>query len=87
MTTTGNPLLDRITKSPQVMVGKPVIRGTRITVGYVLQMVSGGMTIEEILAEYTHLTRQDVLACFIYAEQTMSRNQFLPLGKGAKSAS
>ena len=87
MTTKSNPLLDRITKNPEVMVGKPAIRGTRITVGYVLQMVSGGMTIEEILAEYTHLTREDILACFIYAERTMSRNQFLPLGKGAKSAS
>ena len=87
MTTKADQLLDRITKRPEVMVGQPVIRGTRITVGYVLQMVSNGMTIEEILAEYTHLTRQDILACFLYAEQNMSRNTFLPLKGGAQSAS
>ena len=87
MTTKENPLLERITKNPEVKVGKPVIQGTRITVGYVLQLVSNGMSIEEILAEYTHLTRQDILACFIYAEQTMSHNIFLPLKGGAKSVS
>ena len=72
-------LLERITTNPQVMVGKPVIRGTRITVDQVLRMLSQGMTFEEILEQYQHITRQDILACLSYAEQAMTSNTFLSL--------
>ena len=72
-------LLERIAKDPEVMVGKPVIRGNRITVEYVLRLASNGMSTDDILAEYTHLTREDVFACFLYAEKVMARNAFLPL--------
>lgn len=53
---------DRIEINPKVMVGKPVIRGTRITVEYLLQLLAQGWTIGKIVAEHPRLTKQDVLA-------------------------
>ena len=73
-------LLERITRNPEVMVGKPVIRGTRLTVGFIIGLLGHGMTIEEILEEYSHISREDILACLRYAEREMARNTFLPLG-------
>ena len=60
-------LLDRITNDPQVMVGKPVIRGTRLTVEYILNLLAHGMSMEEVMAEYAGLTREDILACERFA--------------------
>ena len=73
-------LLERITMNPEVKVGKPVIRGTRLSVGFIIGLLGHGMTIEEILEEYSHISREDILACLRYAEQEMARNTFLPLG-------
>lgn len=56
-------LLERITLNTKVMVGKPVIRGTRLTVEYVLNLLAHGATIEEILGEYEGLTQEDIQAC------------------------
>ena len=58
-------LLDRITLDPKVMLGKPVIRGTRLTVEYVLNLLAHGVTEEEILEEYEGLTREDIRACLL----------------------
>lgn len=62
-----NELLKRIKTDPRVMLGKPVIRGTRITVEIVLEKLTAGATIEEILADYPGLEREDVLAARAYA--------------------
>jgi uncharacterized protein (DUF433 family) len=51
------------------MVGKPVIRGTRLTVQYILGLLAHGATIEEILQEYEGLTREDILACLQFAKE------------------
>lgn len=61
------PSLDRITISPQVMGGKPCIRGIRITVGTVLGLLSAGKTNEEILFLYPDLQKEDILAALAYA--------------------
>jgi uncharacterized protein (DUF433 family) len=58
-------LLDRITLDPKVMTGKPVIRGTRLTVEYILNLLAHGATAETILEEYDGLTREDVQACLL----------------------
>lgn len=50
-----------------VCFGKPHIKGTRIKVSFILELVSSGWTIEEILQEYDHLSREQVIACLIYA--------------------
>ena len=55
-------LLERITLNPKVMAGKPVIRGTRLTVEYVLNLLAHGATPEEILSEYDGLTPEDILS-------------------------
>ena len=52
--------------NPKVMVGKPVIKGTRLTVQHILGLLSHGATFEEILQEYEGLTREDILACMQY---------------------
>jgi uncharacterized protein (DUF433 family) len=54
--------LERIEIDPDVMLGKPVIRGTRITVEILLEKIAGGQSMEEILADYPRLAREDVLA-------------------------
>ena len=67
-------LLERIAINPKVMVGKPVIRGTRLTVQHILGLLASGMIIDETLQQYTGLTREDVLASFLPACQRVSRN-------------
>ena len=76
-------LLERITKNPKVKVGKPVIGGTRLTVEFIIGLLAYGMTIEEILEEYRGITREDVLACLLYARNLLARNKFLALTKEA----
>ena len=72
-------LLDRITLNPQIMVGKPVIRGTRLTVEYILNLLAHGATIQEILDEYGGLTTEDIQACFLFATKSLADSDFLPL--------
>lgn len=60
-------LLDRITIDPAINRGKPVIRGLRYPVEALLELLSSGMTIDEILADYEDLEREDVLAALAYA--------------------
>jgi uncharacterized protein (DUF433 family) len=61
-----NPLLERIAIDPQVCGGKPCIKGTRIWVSLVLDLLSKGMTEAELLAEYPQLAHEDVLAAIAY---------------------
>ena len=60
-------LLDHITVDSNVMVGKPVIRGTRLTVEYVLTLMAHGATEQEIIDEYAGLTESDIRACLLFA--------------------
>lgn len=59
--------LDRIAVDPDIVHGKPRIRGTRVTVQVILELLSAGESVEELLAEYDELTRDDVLAALEYA--------------------
>ena len=59
--------VERITVDPKIMHGKPVIRGTRVPVYVILNLLAGGMSEEEVLKEYPDLTRDDILACLEYA--------------------
>lgn len=72
-------LLGRIVLDPKVMTGKPVIRGTRLTVEYILNLLAHGGTVEEILEEYQGLTREDVQACLLFATRSLESSTFLPL--------
>jgi uncharacterized protein (DUF433 family) len=56
---------------PKVLVGKPIIKGTRIAVEFVVDLLARGWTLEEILKEYDHLTREDIRACLAYASELL----------------
>ncbi len=76
---TEQQLLERITLNPEVMVGKPVIKGTRLTVEYILGLLAQGATPEEILEEYDGLTPADLQACFLFATKSLSETEIMPL--------
>ncbi len=76
-----NEILERITVDPGVMMGKPVIRGTRLTVGYILNLLGHGTHVDEILQEYDGLTREDVQACLLFATRSLDNTDFMPLGR------
>lgn len=63
---------DRITRDPKVMAGKPAIRGMRVTVGTVVGLIGAGRTIEQVLADYPYLEREDVLQALRYAAAVSS---------------
>lgn len=72
-------LLRRIVLDPEVMVGKPVIRGTRLTVDYVLNLLAHGATVTEVLQEYEGLAQEDIQACLLFATKSLQETVFLPL--------
>lgn len=72
-------LLERITLNPKVLSGKPVIRGTRLSVEYILNLLAHGATEAEILEEYKGLTEEDIRACLLFAGESLSRSEFMPL--------
>jgi uncharacterized protein (DUF433 family) len=74
-----NELLQRIEIDPNKMVGKPVIKGTRLTVQLILNLLSNGESVEEILAEYNGLSREDILACLMFAAETVESISDYPL--------
>lgn len=67
--------IERITVNPQVMVGKPVIKGTRIPVALILKMLGQGMLVKEILREYPRLEEQDIYAATMYAAQVVEHEE------------
>lgn len=71
-----NELLGRISVDPRVCFWKPCIRGTRIWVSLVLDLLSSGLSVEEIIEEYPQLFHEDVLACVAYGAE-MSRERFV----------
>ena len=76
-------LLNRITSDPGVMVGKPVIKGTRLTVEYILRLLAGGTELEDILREYNGLKKEDIEACFLFAANVMTDVSYMPLSSNA----
>ena len=70
-------LFERIVLNPKIIVGKPVIRGTRLTVQYILNLLAHGATVDEIIQEYKGLTKEDILACSFYASETLENTTFI----------
>lgn len=71
-------LLERITIDPKVMVGKPVINGTRLTVNFILNLLAHGATTRDILQEYQGLTKEDIQACLLFASRSLENTAFIP---------
>jgi uncharacterized protein (DUF433 family) len=70
---------ERITVNPKVLVGKPVIKGTRIAVEFVIELLGRGWTVEQILQEYDHLTPEDIQACLAYTGEVLKSERVYPL--------
>lgn len=73
------PELDRIAVDPQILGGKPVIRGTRIAVEFVLELLAAGQSEREIISNYPGLTREDILACLSYASYLAHEYKAFPI--------
>jgi len=75
-------LTDRIDVNPRVMLGKPVIRGTRIPVELILRKLSEGATEADLLDAYPQLARDDIHAAMRYAADTLAHEEVVFIGKG-----
>ena len=72
-------LMKRIIFDPKIMVGKPIIKGTRITVEFILNLLAHGATVEEILVEYKGLIKKDIQACLLFSARSLASTTFMPL--------
>jgi uncharacterized protein (DUF433 family) len=72
-------LLERIALDPKIMAGKPVIKGTRLTVEFVLNLLAHGAKPEDIIEEYEGLKPEDIQACILFATRSLEDTDFMPL--------
>ena len=72
---------DRITADPKILVGKPIIRGTRLSVEFIIDLIGRGWSIEKVLREYDHISAEDIQACLNYAKENFKseRHQLAPM--------
>lgn len=83
MSTRKEQLLARIAVDPRVMAGQPCICGTRLTVHHVLNLLAFGTTVDDLVQEYRGLTPDDVVACLLFASETLANTSFVPLTASA----
>jgi uncharacterized protein (DUF433 family) len=76
---TEEELLERIVANPKIMGGKPIVKGTRITVEQVLKLLAQGLTTPEILKDYPHLSKDDIAAVLLYAAKVASEEEIYPV--------
>ena len=76
---TEEELLERVVVNPKIMGGKPIVKGTRITVEQVLKMLAQGLTTQEILKDYPHLSKDDVAAVLLYAAKVAGEEEIYPI--------
>ncbi len=77
-----NEIAKYIEVNPAIMVGKPVIKGTRLTVEHILALLANGAEVEEILGEYEGLTKESIQACLLFAAKSLEGSEFLPIPTG-----
>ena len=76
---TDEQLLQRIAIDPKVMLGKPVIKGTRLTAEYVIGRLAHGATPADLMGEYEGVALEDVTACLLFAEKSLSDTDYMLL--------
>lgn len=72
---------ERIIVDPEILVGKPIIKGTRISVELILDRVADGWSIDDMLDSYPHITRDDILAALSFAAEIFREEKFVAVGK------
>ena len=70
---------DRIVVNPDILVGKPVVKGTRLAVEFVIGLLAQGWPESEVLRNYPGLTREDIQACLSYARELLNEEQVYPV--------
>ena len=70
---------EHIVVNPDIMVGKPVIKGTRLPVEYILGLLAQGTTHAEMMKEYPKITEKDIQACLLFATKVLGDTDFMPL--------
>jgi uncharacterized protein (DUF433 family) len=70
---------ERISIDPAVLVGKPVVKGTRLSVEFIVEGLAQGISEEEMLENYPHLTHEDILACLKYAAELVRETKVYPI--------
>jgi uncharacterized protein (DUF433 family) len=73
------PYRDRIVVDPEILVGKPVVKGTRLAVEFIIELLAGGWSHEEILKNHPGLVADDILACLSYAGARLRSEKVYPL--------
>ena len=73
------PWSERIVVDPEVLAGKPLIRGTRLAVEFILELLADGQSQSEVLTNYPGLTREDILACLSYASYLAHEYKAFPI--------
>ena len=68
-----------ITRDPKILLGKPIIKGTRISVELILRKLASGYTVEQVLSNYPHLTIEQIQACFEYTANLIADEQIVEL--------
>ncbi|OQA46786.1 MAG: hypothetical protein BWY52_00576 [Chloroflexi bacterium ADurb.Bin325] len=74
---------ERIVIDPDVLVGKPVVRGTRLAVEFIIDLFAQGWAERDVLQNYPGLTKEDIQACFAYASRTLKAERVYPLERAA----
>lgn len=77
--TNSRGLSQRVVANREILGGKPIIKGTRMSVEFILELLASGATEEEILLDYSHLTKEDIHACLEYAAHALKNEIFLEL--------
>lgn len=75
-------LLGKIVSDKDILGGKPVIKGTRLSVEHVLNLLAHGSTVDDILREYKGLSKEDIQACLLFATKFLGDTAFVPLEQG-----
>jgi uncharacterized protein (DUF433 family) len=70
---------DRIVVDPNILVGKPVVKGTRLAVEFIIDLLAQGWSEADLLRNYPSLTHEDILACLAYASQRLKAEKVYPL--------
>jgi uncharacterized protein (DUF433 family) len=76
-------LRNRIELNEAILTGKPIIKGTRLSVQFIVGLLAYGETPESIIEEYNYITKQDIQACLLFANDILEDNFFVPLAKSA----
>jgi uncharacterized protein (DUF433 family) len=74
---------ERISSDPAVLLGKPVVKGTRISVELILGWLANGWTYEQVLESYPHIVREDILAALAFSEEMLRDEKYIASHKAA----